>query len=91
MLKRKYIKLGLELIFILALIVGGVKVLNKKINLPVYDSDEVSWIFTGYYFNLYFLRFDLFRADWNDYEAFDQPPPRKIHNRCGSSSQRIYD
>lgn len=74
MLKKKYLKLGLELIFVLALIVGGVKVLDKKINLPVYDPDEVSWIFTAYYFNLYFLRFDLFHPDWNDYEAFDQPP-----------------
>ncbi|MBM3253910.1 MAG: glycosyltransferase family 39 protein [Candidatus Omnitrophica bacterium] len=74
MLKRKNIKLGLELIFILALIFGGVKVLDKKINLPVYDSDEVSWIFTAYYFNLYFLRLELFHPDWNDYEAFDQPP-----------------
>ena len=72
MLKRKYFKLGLELIFVLALIVGGVKVLDNKINLPVYDSDEVSWIFTAYYFNLYFLRFELFHPDWNDYEAFDQ-------------------
>ncbi len=74
MLKSKYLKLGLELIFILTLIIGGVKVLDKKINLPVYDSDEVSWIFTAYYFNLYFLRFDLFHPAWNDDEAFDQPP-----------------
>jgi len=74
MLKRKYLKLCLEIIFFLFLIVGGGKVLEHKITLPVYDSDEVSWIFTGYYFNLYFLRFDLFHPDWNDYEAFDQPP-----------------
>jgi len=74
MLRKKYLKLCLEIIFVLVLIVGGVKVLEHKIHLPVYDSDEVPWIFTGYYFNLYFLRFDLFHADWNDYEAFDQPP-----------------
>lgn len=73
MLKRKYLKLCVEIIFVLVLIVGGGKVLEHKITLPVYDPDEVSWIFTGYYFNLYFLRFDLFHADWNDYEAFDQP------------------
>ena len=74
MLKRKYLKLCLEIIFVLVLIVVGGKVLEHKIHLPVYDSDEVSWIFTGYYFNLYFLHFDLFNPDWNDYEAFDQPP-----------------
>jgi 4-amino-4-deoxy-L-arabinose transferase-like glycosyltransferase len=74
MLKKKYIKLCLEVIFIFIFIVGGWNVLETKINLPVYDSDEVSWIFAGYYFNLYFLRFELFSPDWNDYEAFDQPP-----------------
>jgi hypothetical protein len=74
MLKRKYIKLCLEAMFIFVLILGGLGVLEKNIRLPVYDSDEVSWIFTGYYFNLYFLRFDLFHPDWNDYEAYDQPP-----------------
>jgi 4-amino-4-deoxy-L-arabinose transferase-like glycosyltransferase len=43
----------------------------------IYDSDEVAWIFTGYYFNLYFIKFDLFHPDWNDYEAFDHPPLAK--------------
>ena len=49
---------------------------NRKYE-RLYDSDEVAWIFTGYYFNLYFLRFDLFHPDWNDYEAFDHPPLAK--------------
>lgn len=40
----------------------------------MYDPDEAAWVFTGYYFNLYFLHFDLFHQDWNDYEAYDQPP-----------------
>ena len=44
---------------------------------PELEPDEPAWIFTGYYFNLYFLRFDLFHEDWNDYEAFDQPPLAK--------------
>lgn len=56
---------------------GGFKTLEKRKYLPVYDSDEVSWIFTGYYFNLYFLHFDLFHKDWDDYEAFDHPPLAK--------------
>jgi hypothetical protein len=74
MMKRKYLKFSLELLFILLIIMGELKVLEERKYLPVYDSDELSWIFTGYYFNLYFLRFDLFHPDWNDYEAFDQPP-----------------
>ncbi len=75
--KRKYLIFVFELIFILLIIIGGLKVLEKNKYLPVYDSDEVSWIFTGYYFNLYFLHFDLFHEDWNDYEAFDHPPLAK--------------
>lgn len=77
MLKRKYLKLSLELIFILLIIAGGLKVLENRKYADIYDSDEVAWIFTGYYFNLYFLHFDLFHPDWNDYEAFDHPPLAK--------------
>ncbi len=75
--KRKYLIFVFELIFILLIIIGGLKALEKNKYLPVYDSDEVSWIFTGYYFNLYFLHFDLFHEDWDDYEAFDHPPLAK--------------
>jgi hypothetical protein len=74
MFKRRYVSLCLEIIFIVIVIAGGLHVLETRIRLPIYDSDEVSWIFTGYYFNLYFLRFDLFHSDWNDYDAYDQPP-----------------
>src|SRR4030042_1394030 len=77
MFKRKYLKLGLELIFILIIIIGGLEVLEHKKYSLLYDSDEVAWIFTGYYFNLYFLRLDLFHPDWTDYEAFDHPPLAK--------------
>jgi hypothetical protein len=56
------------------MIVGGWQVLKRGKNSPELNPDEVAWIFSGYYFNLYFLRFDLFHQDWNDYEAFDQPP-----------------
>ena len=53
---------------------GGWKVLEEKKYGDLIDSDEVSWIFGGYFFNLYFLHFDLFHPDWKDYEAFDHPP-----------------
>jgi 4-amino-4-deoxy-L-arabinose transferase-like glycosyltransferase len=56
---------------------GGWKVLEKKKYENLIDSDEIAWVFTGYYFNLYFLRFDIFHPDWNDYEAFDHPPLAK--------------
>ncbi len=55
MLKRKYFIFCLELIFILLIIIGGWKVLEEKKYGDLIDSDEVSWIFGGYYFNLYFL------------------------------------
>jgi len=77
LLQRKYPKFCLELIFILLIVLGGLKSLERGKYLPVNDSDEVAWIFTGYYFNLYFLQFDLFHEDWNDYEAFDHPPLAK--------------
>jgi hypothetical protein len=77
MLKKKYIKFSLEVIFVLLVIMGGWKVLEEKKYGDLIDSDEVAWIFTGYYFNLYFLHFDLFHPDWNDYEAFDHPPLAK--------------
>ena len=77
MLKRKYLKFCFEIIFILIVIAGGLKVLENRKYGRIYDADEVAWIFAGYYFNLYFLRFDLFHPDWNDYEAFDHPPLAK--------------
>jgi hypothetical protein len=77
MLKRKYLIFSLELIFILLIIMGGWNLLENKKHGDLIDSDEVAWIFTGYYFNLYFLRFDLFHPDWNNYEAFDHPPLAK--------------
>jgi len=77
MLKKKYLKFPLELIFILFIILGGLKVLENNEYADLYDSDEVAWIFTGYYFNLYFLRGGLLHPDWNDYEAFDHPPLAK--------------
>lgn len=77
MLKKKYLTFSLELIFILLIIMGGWKLLENKKYGDLIDSDEVAWIFTGYYFNLYFLHFDLFHPDWTDYEAFDHPPLAK--------------
>jgi len=76
-LKRKYLTYCLELIFLLVIILGGWKALESRKYSPVYDGDEIAWIFAGYYFNLYFLHFDLFHEDWNDYEAFDHPPLAK--------------
>ena len=74
MSKRKYFIFCLDLIFFLLIIIGGWKVLEGKKYGDLIDSDEVSWIFGGYYFNLYFLRGSLLHQDWKDYEAFDHPP-----------------
>ncbi len=77
MSKTKYLKFCFELIFLLLIITGGWKALESRRYSPVTDGDEIAWIFAGYYFNLYFLQFDLFHEDWNDYEAFDHPPLAK--------------
>jgi hypothetical protein len=74
MVKKKFLKFSLELIFVLVIILGGLKILENRRYSVLYDSDEVAWIFTGYYFNLYFLRLDFLHPDWTDYEAFDHPP-----------------
>jgi hypothetical protein len=77
MLRRKYFIFCLDLVFIFLIILGGWKVLEEKKYGDLIDSDEVAWIFTGYYFNLYFLRGGLLHPDWKDYEAFDHPPLAK--------------
>ena len=77
MLKKKYLIYCLDLIFILLIIIGGLNVLEKRKYGDLIDSDEVSWIFAGYYFNLYFLQLGFFHPDWKDYEAFDHPPLMK--------------
>jgi hypothetical protein len=76
-LRSRSLRICVELMFLLFIIAGGYHELEKRKLMPVYDTDEVSWIFTGYYFNLYFLHFDLFHPDWYDYEAFDHPPLAK--------------
>ena len=77
MLRKRCLILCLDLVFIFLIILGGWKALEKKKYEELIDSDEVAWIFTGYYFNLYFLRGGLLHPDWNDYEAFDHPPLAK--------------
>jgi 4-amino-4-deoxy-L-arabinose transferase-like glycosyltransferase len=77
MSKKKYLNICFELAFITIIIVGGLKQLEERRHSFNLESDEPAWIFSGYYFNLYFLHFDLFHQDWNDYEAFDQPPLAK--------------
>jgi len=77
MLRKKYFILCLDLVFIFLIVFGGWKALEEKKYGDLIDSDEVAWIFTGYYFNLYFLSGGLLHPDWNDYEAFDHPPLAK--------------
>jgi hypothetical protein len=56
---------------------GGLGILENRKQSIVLDSDEIAWIFAGYYFNLYFLHHDIIHSDWNDDEAFDHPPLAK--------------
>ena len=77
MLKKKYLKLFLEVVFVLLIFVGGLGILENRKQSVILDSDEIAWIFAGYYFNLYFLHLDIIHSDWNDDEAFDHPPLAK--------------
>jgi hypothetical protein len=65
--RRKYLKFFLELIFVLVIVTGVFKALENRKNSPYLESDEPAWIFAGYYFSLYFLQFDFFHPDWDDY------------------------
>ena len=79
-MKRKYLNACLMILFVLFIIIGDYRVwreLEKGKYFSELEPDEPAWIFSGYYFNLYFLRFDLFHPDWSDDEAFDQPPLAK--------------
>jgi len=73
-LKTKYLKYGLELIFVVLLILGGFHQLEKRKKSAVYESDEVSWIYTDIILTLYFLRLDFLALTGKIYEAFDHPP-----------------
>ena len=54
-----------------------VRAVSQGMQMPIYEPDEPAWIYSGYYFNLYFLQHAFFHTDWNDYDAFDHPPLAK--------------
>ena len=64
----------MEFFFILSIALWMLHVLNRTNHMPILQPDEAAWVYSGYYFNLYFLQFNLFHKDWSDYDAFDHPP-----------------
>ena len=73
-MKKKHLRIVIEVLFIILVILWMANIIDKRINLILYEPDEAAWIYSGYYFNLYFLKFDLFHKDWTDYDAYDHPP-----------------
>ena len=73
-MKRKRLKIYIEVLFIIFAILWMFNEMGGRFYLPLSEPDEAAWIYSGYYFNLYFLKFDLFHKDWNDYDAIDHPP-----------------
>ena len=73
-MKKKHLRIVVEVLFIIFVILWMTNIIDKRINLLLYEPDEAAWIYSGYYFNLYFLKFDLFHKDWTDYDAYDHPP-----------------
>jgi 4-amino-4-deoxy-L-arabinose transferase-like glycosyltransferase len=73
-MKKKRLKIYIEVLFIIFAILWMFNEMGGRFYLPLSEPDEAAWIYSGYYFNLYFLKFDLFHKDWNDYDAIDHPP-----------------
>jgi hypothetical protein len=73
-MKKKRLKIYIEVLFIIAAILWIFHEVGGRFYLPLSEPDEAAWIYSGYYFNLYFLKFDLSHADWADYDAYDHPP-----------------
>lgn len=73
-MKKNHLKIVIKVFFIVCVVLWMLNIIDKRINLPIYEPDEAAWIYSGYYFNLFFLKFDLFHKDWNDYDAIDHPP-----------------
>lgn len=73
-MKRRYLKIAIEFLFIVLLTFWMLNLFGHRSNMPLLEPDEAAWIYSGYYFNLYFLQFDLGHKDWYEYDAFDHPP-----------------
>lgn len=73
-MKKKRLKIYVEVLFIIVATLWMFHEVGGRFYLPLSEPDEAAWIYSGYYFNLYFLKFDLSHVDWVDYDAYDHPP-----------------
>jgi hypothetical protein len=73
-MKKKHLKTYIEILFIIVAALWIFHEAGGRFYLPLSEPDEAAWIYSGYYFNLYFLKFDLSHADWVDDDAYDHPP-----------------
>ena len=73
-MKSKRLRVYLQVLFITLAILWMFNEVGGRFYLPLSEPDEAAWIYSGYYFNLYFLKFDLFHEDWQDYDAYDHLP-----------------
>ena len=72
--KSKRLRVYIQVLFITLAVLWMFHEMGGRFYLPLSEPDEAAWIYSGYYFNLYFLKFDLFHKDWQDYDAYDHPP-----------------
>ncbi|MBS1114026.1 MAG: hypothetical protein H6Q92_1789, partial [Nitrospirae bacterium] len=73
-MKNRRLRVYIQVLFIALAILWMFHEMGGRFYLPLSEPDEAAWIYSGYYFNLYFLKFDLFHKDWQDYDAYDHPP-----------------
>lgn len=73
-MRKKRLKTYIEILFIIVAILWMFHEVGGRFYLPLSEPDEAAWLYSGYYFNLYFLKFDLSHTDWVEYDAYDHPP-----------------
>jgi hypothetical protein len=74
---RRWLPVTVEAIAVALLLAGSVKVYDERVNLHLYEPDEAAWVFSSYYYHLYFEDRDWLHADWREYDALDHPPLAK--------------
>ena len=74
---RRWLPVAAEVLMISLLLAGFVRVYSNRVDLRLYEPDEAAWVFSSYYYHLYFEEGDLLHPDWQEYDALDHPPLAK--------------
>jgi len=74
---RRYLPMTVEVLVVVLLLVSLVRLYQQRMDLPLYEPDEAAWVFSSYYYHLYFEDADWLSPDWQEFDALDHPPLAK--------------